>query len=158
MDYGQATQIDPYHQCSLRELEYRERITRTDIQTFGTTAGCPGCNAIRFGKRAQAHSGPCRARIEECVKTTPGGAERPDRRSEVLNGALAKEVERNVRREEIESTAGKLAAPQQSKDVPITPDSDPRKRRAMKAVTAVATSGSPQMESSHAVADEPRMD
>ena len=36
----------------------RERITRTDIEAFGTTAGCPGCNAIRSGKRAQAHSDP----------------------------------------------------------------------------------------------------
>ena len=89
----------------------REIITRTDIETFGTTAGCPGCNAIRSGKRAQVHSDSCRVRIEECLKTTPEGAERPDRRSEVLNEALAKEVERNIRREEIESTEGELAAP-----------------------------------------------
>ena len=59
-----------------------------------------------------------------------------------MNDALAKEVDRNVRgRGETESTAGELAAPQESKDVPIPPDSNPRKRRAMKAVTAVARSG-----------------
>ena len=34
----------------------RVRITRADIEAFGTTAGCPGCNVIRSGKRAQAHS------------------------------------------------------------------------------------------------------
>ena len=80
---------------------------------------------IRSGKRAQAHSDPCRARIEDCLKTTPEGAERLDRRSEVLNEALAKEVERNVRRrEEIGSTAGELAVPQELKDMPIPPDSD----------------------------------
>ena len=56
----------------------RERITRTDTETFGTTAGCLGCNAIRSGKRAQVHSAPCRARIEERLKTTPEGAERLD--------------------------------------------------------------------------------
>ena len=28
----------------------RERIARTDIETFGTVAGCPVCNAIRSGK------------------------------------------------------------------------------------------------------------
>ena len=56
----------------------RERITRTDIEAFGTTAGCPGCNAIRSGKRAQAHSDPCRFRNEECLTTTPEGSERPD--------------------------------------------------------------------------------
>ena len=51
-----------------------------------------------------------------------------------------------------------MAAPQESKDVPIPLDSDPRKRRAMKAVTAVARSGSSQTESSRAVADGLRMD
>ena len=111
----------------------RERITRTDIEAFGTTAGCPG----------------------NVSKTTTEGAVHPDRRSEVLNEALAKEVERNVRSR---NTAGELAAPQESKDVPIPPDSDPRKRHAMKASTAVASSGSSQMESSRAVADDSRMD
>ena len=41
--------------------------------------------------------------------------------------------------------------------MPIPLDSDPRKRRAMNAMTADASSGSSQMESSHAVADESRM-
>ena len=80
------------------------------------------------------------------ISNNSEGAERLDRRSEVLNEAPAKEVERNVRRrEESESTAGELAAPQESKDVPIPPDLDSRKRRAMKEVTAVASSGSSQM-------------
>ena len=61
----------------------RERITRADIEAFGTNAGCPGCNVIRSGKRAQAHSDPCRVRIEERLKMTPEGAERLERRSEV---------------------------------------------------------------------------
>ena len=75
-----------------------------------------------------------------------------DRRSEVLNEALAKEVERNVRRrEDIGSTAGELAGPQELKDMPIPPDSDPRKRRVTKAATAAASSGSSHM----AVAETP---
>ena len=64
-------------------LVQKERITRADIEAFGTTAGCWGSNAIRSGKRAQAHSDPCRVRIEERLKTTQEGAEGPDRRSEV---------------------------------------------------------------------------
>ena len=76
-----------------------------------------------------------------------------------MNEAFAKEVERNVqRREEIESTAGKLAAPQESKDMPTPPDSDPRKRHAMKVATGAARSSSTQMEGNRAVADESRMD
>ena len=72
----------------------RERIARTDIEVFGNIAGCPVCTAIRSRKRAQAHSDPCRAWIEECLKTTPEGSERVDRRREDLNEALAKEVEK----------------------------------------------------------------
>ena len=90
---------------------------------------------------------------------TPEGAERLDRRSEVLNDALAKEVERNVRRREgAGSAAGELAEPRELKDMPTPLDSDPRKRRAMKAATVAASSGSSQMEGSRAVADESRMD
>ena len=80
----QATQTDllppppvPFEGARLQ----RERITRTDIEAFGTIAGCQGCNAIRSGKRAQAHSDPCRVRIEEYLKTTPECSERLDRRS-----------------------------------------------------------------------------
>ena len=142
-----ATQIDPLPppQVSFEGARvHRERITRTDVEIFGATAGCPGCNAIRFGERAQAHS-------------DPGCSDRLNRRCEVLNEALAKEVGRNVRRrKEIESTAGELAAPQESKDVPIPPHSDPRKRRVTKAATAAASSGRSQMEGGHAVAVTPK--
>ena len=55
---------------------------------------------MRSGQRAQAHSDPCRVRIEERRERTPEGAEGLDRRSEVLNEALAGEVERTVRRRE----------------------------------------------------------
>ena len=68
----------------------RERITRAEIEAFGTNAGCPGCDAIRSWK---ASSSPLRRllRIEERLKMTPEGAERLDRRSEVLNEAVARE-------------------------------------------------------------------
>ena len=48
-----------------------------------------------------------------------------------------------------------MAVPQELKDMPIPPDSDPRKRRATKAATAAASSGSSQMEGSRAVAETP---
>ena len=52
-----------------------------------------------------------------------------------------------------------MTAPRELKDVPIPPDSDPRKRRSIKAATAVASGAScSQMESSHVVADESSMD
>ena len=161
VDCGQADDTIDHchrHQCRLRARVQGERITRADIEAFGTTAGCLGCNAVRSGQRAQAHSDPCPVRIEERLKPTPEGAQRLDRRCEVLNEALAREVERNVRRrQETGSAAGESAVPQGSKDAPIPPDSDPRRRRAMKPATAVASGGSSQMDGSRAVADESRM-
>ena len=60
-----VTQIDPKPPPPPVPFEgarvQRERITRTDIEAFGTIAGS--------GKRAQVHSDPCRTRIEECVST-----------------------------------------------------------------------------------------
>ena len=71
----------------------RERITKQDIEEFGATIGCPGCTAMKDNKRAQAHSDRCRRRIEECLRVTPHGPERLDRRNEVINVALAEEVQ-----------------------------------------------------------------
>ena len=39
-----VTQIDPWPPPPVPH-EYRGRITRTDIETFGTIAGCPGCRS-----------------------------------------------------------------------------------------------------------------
>ena len=71
----------------------RERITKQDIDEFGATIGCQGCNAIKDNKRTQAHSDRCRRKIEECLRVTPHGPERSDRRKEVINEALAEEVQ-----------------------------------------------------------------
>ena len=45
---------------------HRERITTQDIDEFGATVGCPGCNATKDNK--MAHSDRCRRRIEECLR------------------------------------------------------------------------------------------
>ena len=50
--------------------------------------------ATQSRKQEQAHSDRCRARIEERLRTTPQGAESFDRRNEVINEALAKDVQR----------------------------------------------------------------
>ena len=55
----------------------------------------PGCNGIKDRKLAQAHSDGGRIQLEECHKITPQGAERWNRRGEVLNEALAEELQRD---------------------------------------------------------------
>ena len=100
---------------------------------------------------AQAHSDRCRMRIEECLRTTPHGAERLNRRNEVINEALAEEVRRGEQRKkrsdrtaaevtETESSAPAASGPRKS---PIEPDPNPKRRSIMKSASTTA-SGSRQ--------------
>ena len=149
----------------------RERITKQDTDEFGATIGCPGCNAIKDNKRAQAHSDRCRKRIEECLGNTPHGAERLDRRDEVINEALAEEVRRGEQRKKRsdgttaavpetssaapEPVAGS-AAPELRED-PIEPDPNPKRRMLMKSASSTA-SGSGQQRKKRPIPDgESRM-
>ena len=110
MESGQWTeaQVDPF---PIPPLPFegarvqRERITKEDIDEFGATIGCPGCKPIKDNKRAQAHSDRCRTRIEECLRTTPHGVERLDRRNEVINEALAEEGWRGEQRKKRSDSA-----------------------------------------------------
>ena len=138
----------------------RERITKQDIDEFGATIGCPGCNAIRDNKRRQAHSDRCRRRIEESLRKTPHGAERLDRREELINEALAEEVRRGEQRKketdrvataapEVRSTApGTTAesAPARWRENPIEPDPNPKRRLLMKSASLTASSGDQKRE------------
>ena len=71
----------------------RFRINKEDIVKFGTTANCPGCTAIRWGKRQQGHSEACRARIEEQLSKTKEGAERIEKRKHAIDETIVKYME-----------------------------------------------------------------
>ena len=138
----------------------RERITKQDIDEFGATIGCPGCNAIKDNKRAQAHSDRCRKRIEESLRNTPHGAERLDRRDEVINEALAEEVRRGDQRKKksdgtttavpgTRSTAPEPMAASATpglRENPIEPDTNPKRRLLMKSASLTASGSSLQRE------------
>ena len=118
----------------------RERITKKDIDGFGATIGCQGCNAIKDNKRAQAHSDRCRMRNEECLRNTPLGAERFDRRNAIINEASADEVRRGEQRKN-RSDRTAVAAPTGPKtnpaagpagENPTEPDVNPKRRLLMK--------------------------
>ena len=132
----------------------RERITRIGLRYHCRMPGLQ-CDQI-WKARAQAHSDPCRASMEGRLKTTPEVAERLDRRSEVLNEALAREVERNVRRrEEIGSTAGELAVPQELKDMPTPPLFRSEKKTCNESSDSSCEQWQQQTEGSRAVAETP---
>ena len=105
----------------------------------------------RTTKGAQAHSDRCRKRIEECLRTTPHGAERLDRRNEVLNKALAEEVQRGEQRKKRsdkataavpESEPAASAAPE-PREALVEPDPNQKRRLLMKSASSTA-SGSGQ--------------
>ena len=85
MDRPQV-RVDPFPIPPLRHA--RARIQRRRITD---------AIVIKDNNRAQTHS--CRVQIEECLKVTPQGAERLDRRSEMISEALAEEVRRNDQNE-----------------------------------------------------------
>ena len=124
---------------------------KQDINWFGATIGCPSCNAIRDNKRAQAHSDRCRIRIEERLRTTPQGAERLDRRDEVINEALPEEVRREEQKRrrsdraaaEVQETESSSPAASPPRENPIEPDPNPKRRLIMKSASTTA-SGSGQ--------------
>ena len=131
-------QVDPIPIPPLpfeRARVQRARITKQDINEFGATIGCPGCNAIKDNKRAQAHSDRCRKRIEECLRNTPHGAERLDRRDEVIKPESS------------------VPAASGSRESPIGRDPNPKRRLIMKSASLTA-SGSRQERESKAIPND----
>ena len=158
-------QIPPLPFEGARIQRERQRITKQDIDEFGATIGGPGCNAIKDNKRAQAHSDRCRKRIEECLRTTPHGTERLDRREELINEALAEEVRRREQRKKrsdrataaVPETEPATSAAAELREDSIEPDPNPKRRLLMKSVPLTA-SGSGQQKEKRSIPDgEPRM-
>ena len=118
---------------------------------FGATVGCPSSNAINDNKRAQARSDRRRVRSEESLRITLQGAERLDRRSEVIKEALVEEIQRGeqVKKRSDNTTAATQEpagpAAQNLRESPIEPDPTPPKRLLMKS-TSIATRGSGQQQ------------
>ena len=122
----------------------------------------------------RAHSHLCRRRIEERPRTAPHGAQRLDRRNEVINDALAEEVRREVQRKkrsdraaaealETEPTASAASEPRED---PIEPDPNPKRRLFMKSASLTASGSGrhregkaiPDDESGMQVEDKPEID
>ena len=112
-----------------------ERITKQDIDEFGATVGCAGCNAIKDDKWAQALSDSCRVGIEKCLRITPHGAERSMRRW--------------LRRYRVENTLDSM-------ENPLEPDPNPKRRLLMKSTSSTASGSGQQRENRPDTDTEPR--
>ena len=127
--------------------------------------------AIRDNRRAQARSDRCRMRIDERLRTTPQGAERLDRRDEVINEALAEEVRREEqKRRSSDRTAAEVTEAEStasgSRESTIEPDPNPKRSLIVKsASTTVCGSrqererrGIPDDDSRRQIEDKPEVD
>ena len=124
MDSGQTRNSsgpDPLSFEGARIL--RERNTKQDVNKFGATVGCPGCNAIKENKRARK---PIQIVAQSDLKNVSEeiyrGAERYDRRSEVI-------IEDRSTRVTTAAPASKLAAstPHELRGNRLNPIRIPRK-------------------------------
>ena len=113
------------------------------MDEFGATLGCSDYNALEDNKKAQAQTDRCRMRIEECFRTTPHGAERLDRRNEVINESLAEDIrigEQRVKRSDMATAVPETesAAPE-PRENPIEPEANPKRRLLMKSASLTAS-------------------
>ena len=108
--------------------------------------------------RLHCNSDRCRTRIEECLRTTPHGAERLDRRNEVINEALTEEVRRGGQRK-TRSDRATVAVPEtesaapEPRENPSEPEANPKRRLLMKSASLTA-SGSGQQRQKRATPDD----
>ena len=105
----------------------------------------------------KAHSDRCRTRIEECFRTTPHGAERLDRRNEVINEALAEEVRRGEERKKRSDSATAEVPETESREDPIEPEVNPNRRLLMKSASLTASGSGQRKEKRSIPDDESRM-
>jgi len=54
----------------------RVYLTRVDLDTYGYSEGCPGCDAAKSEARAKGHAEACRARLEAALAASEGGRDR----------------------------------------------------------------------------------
>ena len=103
MESGQWTdqkfEWTPFQSIRCRLREHESRGKESPSKTLMSSEQRLDAQAAMQSKTTEAQSDRCRMRIEECLRTTPHGAERLDRRNEVINEALAEEVRRGEQRE-----------------------------------------------------------
>ena len=76
-------------------LTRRMPITHKEIEKYGYTEGCPGCDAKRRGEIARrGHSEKCRKRIEEKMKEDEEGRKKIDKSDERIAHKIAKDIEK----------------------------------------------------------------
>ena len=75
-------------------------VRKEHILQYGYTVPCPGCDAIRSGARAVAHSIPCRERIQSELSKTQTGKRKVDLHHDKMAQAVIRHEEKRLKMEE----------------------------------------------------------
>ena len=152
--------------CRSRERECRGKESPSETSTSSEPRlDVQAAMQSRTTERAQAHSERCRKRIEERLGTTPHGAERLDRRIQMINEASTEEVRREEQRNKrsdrvaaaIPETKPAAPAVSEPREDPIEPDPNPKRRPFMKSSSLTASGSGQQGETKATPDDESRM-
>ena len=146
----------------MREHEFRERKSpKKTLMSSESLSNAKDTMQSKTTKKTQAHPNHYKLRIKECHKNTSHGAERLNRRNEIINEALADEVRRGEQRKN-RSDRTTVAAPGTEPgpasataaatgptlnpaagpagENPIEPDVNPKRRLLMKSTPLTASS------------------
>ena len=64
-----------------------------DVEKYGYTLGCPGCDAIIYKTARRGHVDRCKARLEKAMKEDPANAHRVTSTTERFDQYFARRVE-----------------------------------------------------------------
>ena len=70
-------------------------IKRSDVEKYGFSQGCPGCDAIRHARTAVAHTAGCIKRIGDNIKRDD--PERQQQTDDRINEGIARHIEEQER-------------------------------------------------------------
>ena len=94
--------LDPPVDLPPRLRTRRMYIRRMEVEKYGPTRGCPGCEKVMSGAVpsciAAAHNDECRERMEKLMMRDPEGADRVVRTKTRINDALARHIEEHDER------------------------------------------------------------
>ena len=88
-------------------LVRRTPITQKEIDKYGMTPGCEGCEAKSRGEvTRRGHSERCRNRIEEAMKNDDSDKKKLDKAAERMTHKIAKDIENKDRKRKVDTGVG----------------------------------------------------
>ena len=104
-------EIPPMPEAIPDPLVRRTPITYKEVEKYGPTPGCTGCQAKTRGEvTRRGHSEKCRRRMEELMRQDVGDKKKIERGEERITHKIAKDIEKADRKRKAEEERSEAAA------------------------------------------------